>query len=509
MKAKDQVKRAALNKAVDYLLEDPEHNAAKLLDAIDKILPRSVMGSQRDFIRTQLSEGTAGYGIIKQVMNLNPDMRDRFVHTAVVDATLLAWQKQEEMRISENCNIPWALLMDPTSACNLHCVGCWAADYGNQLNLSYEDLDSIVCQANELGTHFFLFTGGEPLVRKHDIIKLCEAHPDSLFSAFTNATLIDEQFCQDMVRVANFVPAISIEGNEQTTDARRGQGTFSKISNALELLRQYKLPFGASCCYTSQNAETIGSEAYVDWLAEQGCLFEWIFTYMPIGKSAPVDLIATAKQREDMYHFVREVRAKKPIFLMDFWNDGEYVGGCIAGGRRYLHINAAGDIEPCAFAHYSDSNIHDTKLLDALKKPLFAGYRDAQPFNDNLLRPCPMLDNAGALAQLVEAVGAKSTDYSAQESADELCAKCAPAAEKWAPVAHRLWTDEQSNMYEKRITINQGMADSDVDKFERLGRPGRTAADPQEVNLDTADDSYESLAEWRAEKYDQLMTAEK
>lgn len=196
------------------------------------------------------------------------------------------------------------------------------------------------------------------------------------------------------------------------------------------------------------------------------------FTYMPIGKSAPVDLMATAKQREDMYHFVREVRAKKPIFLMDFWNDGEYVGGCIAGGRRYLHINATGDIEPCAFAHYSDSNIHDTKLLDALAKPLFAGYRDAQLLNDDL-----------------------PIDYTAQESADELCAKCAPAAEKWAPVAHRLWTDEQSNMHEKRITINQGMANSDVDKFERLGHPGRTAADPQEVNLDTADDSYESLAE--------------
>ena len=117
------------------------------------------------------------------------------------------------------------------------------------------------------------------------------------------------------------------------------------------------------------------------------------FHLYPRGKEAKIDLLATPEQREYMYYRVREIRNTKPIFAMDFWNDGEYVKGCIAGGRRYLHINAAGDVEPCAFVHYSNVNIHDTTLLDALRSPLFMAYRARQPFNQNHLRPCPLLDN--------------------------------------------------------------------------------------------------------------------
>ena len=72
--------------------------------------------------------------------------------------------------------------------------GCWAAEYGNKLNMTYAEMDSVIQQANALDTYFFLFSGGEPLVRKKDIIKLCEAHPDCQFTAFTNGTPIDETF---------------------------------------------------------------------------------------------------------------------------------------------------------------------------------------------------------------------------------------------------------------------------------------------------------------------------
>lgn len=100
------------------------------------------------------------------------------------------------MRKIHNCNIPWLILMDPTSACNLHCTGCWAAEYGNKLNLTYEELSDVVKQSKELGVYFYMFTGGEPLVRKNDIIKLCEEHHDCQFLAFTNGTLVDEAFAR-------------------------------------------------------------------------------------------------------------------------------------------------------------------------------------------------------------------------------------------------------------------------------------------------------------------------
>lgn len=240
-------------------------------------------------------------------------------------------------------------------------------------------------------------------------------------------------------------PAISIEGDAASTDARRGRGTYDKVVAAMRLLKEKKLVFGASLCYTSQNADVIGSEAYFDFLIDQGCKFAWYFTYMPVGAGAPTDLIATAQQREHMYHQIRKFRndfkTAKPLFTMDFWNDGEYVNGCIAGGRCYLHINANGDIEPCAFIHYSDSNIRTHSLLEAYKRPLFTAYKQDQPFNGNHLRPCPLLDNQGALSDMVHRSGAQSTDMAEKEDVEELSAKCKTAAENWAPVAERLWAE--------------------------------------------------------------------
>ena len=159
------------------------------------------------------------------------------------------------------------------SGCNLKCTGCWAAEYGNLMNLAYEEMDDIVNQGVEMGTYVYLFTGGEPMVRKKDIIRLCEDHPDCVFSTFTNGTLIDEAFAEEMLRVQNFVPAISIEGFEEATDSRRGNGTYQKIIRAMNILREKKLPFGISCCYTSANAEVIGSEAYFDQMIDMGAKF--------------------------------------------------------------------------------------------------------------------------------------------------------------------------------------------------------------------------------------------
>jgi len=171
---------------------------------------------------------------------------------------------------------------------------------------------------------------------------------------------------------------------------------------------------------------------------------------MPLGKDADTSLLATPEQREYMFHWVRKMRDTKPIFLIDFWNDGQYVNGCIAGGRSYLHINAAGDVEPCAFIHYSNVNIKDTSLLEALRSPLFKQYAINQPFNENHLRPCPLLDNSGKLAEMVKAAGAYSTQPIDREDVDDLTAKCVQAAERWAPVAEKLWAGEMPHYLESK-----------------------------------------------------------
>jgi len=444
---------AALRKVYDWLEKDPKNRLPRLGAHIDRFIPEnSTLSGQMNAIRSVLDDPDNNwYRLLLDVFtNIDSGVRRAIFENFVINATVRFSEIHDRLTEQYNCNIPWAVLMDPTSACNLHCQGCWAAEYGNKLNLTFEELDDIIRQANKLGCHFFLFSGGEPLVRKDDIIKLCKAHPDSMFSAFTNATLIDDVFADEMLSVKNFVPAISAEGFEESTDSRRGQGTYQKIIKAMDILKRKRLPFGISACYTSENVNDVGSEEYFDKMIDWGAKFCWFFTYMPVGKQAVPGLMVTAEQRRFMYEQIRKFRKTKPIFTMDFWNDGEYSryrekngpgypGGCIAGGRRYLHINANGDIEPCAFIHYSDSNIREKTLLEALCSPLFMAYRREQPFNENMLRPCPVLDNPGALTKIVMESQAKSTDYMDRENAGEYSDKCVEKAERWAPVADELW----------------------------------------------------------------------
>ena len=471
--------RAALNKLVDYVSEDPEARIPKLMDTVDRYVPANVFPTQRRAFRSAIDSRSNWYQLMMRVFDLNPEVASRLIKCFLVDANVLAWPVQEKKRDELGCNVPWAILLDPTSACNLRCTGCWAAEYGHALNLSYEDICSIIDQGRELGVHVYIYTGGEPLVRKADLIRICERYPDCAFLCFTNATLIDEAFCQDMIRVANFVPAISAEGNEHTTDERRGDGTYAKIERAMDLLRAHDLPFGISCCWTRANADAVATEENMDWMIEKGALFCWYFHFMPVGRAASADLMPTPEQRERMYRFVREMRGVKPLFTLDFQNDGEFVGGCIAGGRRYLHINAAGDVEPCVFIHYANANIHDVSLLDALRSPLFMKYYEGQPFNTNHLRPCPMLENPDDLPRMVAETGARSTDLVEQETPEQLREKTAPAAAAWAPVAERLWADEADPLHETRQRWNEGQAETDVTRLARLGRDLRTQPEPQ------------------------------
>ncbi len=440
MDMKTWVASKGFQQACKYIGKDPETNIPKLMELVDKFAGDSYQ-AQRDAIRKVVNDPDSNWFrlICSLWEDVDSEVLCKLFSNFIINANFYGWDIQEKARQKYGCNIPWAILMDPTSACNLHCTGCWAAEYGNKLNLSLEELDDIICQGRDMGVYFYIYTGGEPLVRKKDLITLCERHPDCEFLSFTNGTLIDEAFADEMLRVKNFIPAISLEGDETTTDSRRGAGTYQKVMHAIELLHERKLIYGISSCYTSVNWDAISSREYFQKLIDLGCLFIWYFHYMPVGNDASPELLPTPEQRRAVLERIRHNRATMPLFAMDFQNDAQYVGGCIAGGRRYLHINANGDMDPCVFIHYSDSNIREKTLLEAMRSPLFMAYHNGQPFNDNMLRPCPMLENPEKLRRIVADSGAHSTDPMSPETAEHLCSKCDGYAACWAPVAEQLW----------------------------------------------------------------------
>lgn len=448
MGLKDFAERKAVDAFVKHELtkleKDPQGTFINLMGYAkkmnvfeDETFNKAIMVAEDD------NNGWTKYGI-DIAKNIDRNILYKTLMNFGYEASLYGSKIREKYREEWGTNLPWTILFDPTSACNLHCIGCWAAEYGDKLNLSFEEMDSIVQQGKDMGIYFYLVTGGEPLVRKDDLIKLADKHNDCCFHIFTNGTLIDKAFCEEVKRVGNMNFAVSLEGYEDDNDFRRGKGVYKRVIDAMKLMKEEGILFGNAVCYTSKNVDTVTSDEFLKLLIDNGSKLIWYFHYMPVGKDAVVDLLPTPEQRKYMVRRIEELRSKDAdpaILAFDFQNDGRLINGCIAGGKDYMHINANGDVEPCVFIHYSSANIRDTSIKDALAQPLFMAYKENQPFNNNHFRPCPMLENPEVLRKMVKETGAKSTDLIAAEDVEELCSKCDHYAEHWKQTADELWDE--------------------------------------------------------------------
>lgn len=269
--------RTAASLGIDVLLKkvnrnDREGEMLKLVDIMEKFMEGDELELDYDWIRRLVgNKDTALNDYLNRGLDeLDPHVIKTTALNLGFEAMLSGTKTMHAMRKEHGCNIPWLILMDPTSACNLHCTGCWAAEYGNKLNLSYDEMSDIVRQGKELGIHFYMFTGGEPLVRRDDIIKLCKEHKDCEFLAFTNGTLVDQAFCDEMKSVGNLMLAISLEGSPEVNDFRRGEGVYGRVMDAMDLLKENGLIFGTSICYTSKNCESVTSKEFIDLMVDKG-----------------------------------------------------------------------------------------------------------------------------------------------------------------------------------------------------------------------------------------------
>lgn len=433
-----------LEQGVKLILNNPEKNIPRLIAVAEKLARDPYHREMVANVKRVLEDRNSNWYQFAQrlLTQTHPNIRQRLAMDFFVNSTFIGVPRQKEWAAKLGVAVPWAILMDPTEKCNLNCLGCWAGDYQRAQELDFATMDRIVTEGEKLGINFIVLSGGEPLLRRDDIIRLAEKHPDQVFHLFTSGTLIDQKFVDDMVRLGNITVALSLEGFEERTDSRRGKGVFAKVMQAMDLMRAAGAVYGVSVTYSRNNTEELGSDAFVDMLVDKGVAFGWYFTYIPIGKDVDLEMMATPSQRAWMFERIQYFRRTKPIFLVDFWNDGEASNGCIAGGRRYFHINAAGEVEPCAFVHYSTCNIKDVSLVEALQNPLFRAYQKRQPFNQNLRRPCPLIDNPEMLRDIVAESGARSTQLHSDETAAEFAAKLAPYARAWGEVADRIWEEE-------------------------------------------------------------------
>ncbi len=301
------------------------------------------------------------------------------------------WQKR-------GVRVPPIIIFSITHMCNLECTGCYAKSFlgesagechgaatpafararGNDAaarpELSDDKLRSIVAEATGLGVSFFVIAGGEPLMREA-ILDIAERNPRVVFLMFTNGLLLDEAMVDRIDRLKNIVPLISLEGSAEQTDQRRGPGTYEQLMSAMERLRRRGVFFGCSLTLTSRNFSTIFSEEYVDGLQAAGCRIFLLADYTPVEEGTE-DWVLSPEQREQVAARVQELRGRrKAVFVAVPWDEQE-VGGCLSAGRGFVHINASGAVEPCPFAPFSDTDLTEASLLEALKSPFLARLRE-------------------------------------------------------------------------------------------------------------------------------------
>ncbi|MDO5831258.1 MAG: radical SAM protein [Methanobrevibacter sp.] len=303
-------------------------------------------------------------------------------------------------------NIPAFLIASITSSCNLHCTGCYSrannacSDDAPLNQLSGEEWGDIFNEAKDLGISFIVLAGGEPMLREDVILKASD-FPEILFPIFTNGTMLDEDYLKLLDKHRNLVPILSIEGDEEVTDSRRGEGVYSKLVDSMELMKKNNIIFGASLTFTKDNLSTLLSDEYIEILHDFGCKVIFFIEYVPVNGET-IELAPSDNERELLFNEINRLRKEyDDMLFLSFPGDEKTSGGCLAAGRGFFHINSHGGAEPCPASPYSDINVKDTSLLEALNSKLFKSLRDGGLLMDDHEGGCVLFENEDEVKKLL------------------------------------------------------------------------------------------------------------
>lgn len=440
------LKNYTKEKALSYLLSMATSSSDDTLvkmTHIMELLPKKQYYKDRiRWIRGLIRDRHPSIEFPRRILrDLHPNQRDKWISNLAINHLLNGTNKRKEWADTNGFYPPSTVVISPTMRCNLKCYGCYAGDYKKSLELSLDEIDSVLDQMKEMGIYFAVISGGEPFYME-GIFEIFKKHSDMAFLVFTHGGLIDEAMVERLVDAGNVMPAFSLEGYRQETDERRGTGHFDKVMHAMELLKAAGLSYCGSFTHSRKNTGIITNPEFIDMLLDKGVFALWLFSYIPVGRKPDPDLMPTPEQRDQLRRTVIDYRATKPMLFVDFWNDGPMISGCLAGGRKYFHINANGDIEPCVFCHVAVDNIRRTTLKEALSSPFFRKIRQRQGEHDNLLRPCMLIDQPEVGRDVFSTEGAYATHDGAEEIFTGLASDMDEYSAAYGEIADPAWEEE-------------------------------------------------------------------
>jgi len=414
-KFKNYTTKQTVNLILKALGNTSDENLIRLTYAAERIAPK--FKPEIGKVRKMFEEKAPAYFLAQKALKeIHPNVRDKMVLNFMINYMLLGPKNRENFQKKEGIPCPATIVISPTMRCNLRCTGCYAGDYSKKDDLPYEYVDKVITEAKEMGTYFYVISGGEAFVRD-DMLDIYKKHNDAAFMIYTNGTFIDRDMAFKLQELGNVAPAISVEGLKKETNERRGKEVWEKVMQAMDNCKEARLIYGFSITPTKYNTEIVYSD--------------------------------------ELY-----LRNRYPVFIGDFWNDGMHVNGCIAGGRQYFHVNVRGDYEPCVFTHCATHNVRNATLREALASPLFKAIRKRQPYSDNLMLPCMIIDSPKVLREVVKECNA----YPTHGNAHTVLTKCAKHLDKYSKEYAALCQP----FWEKVYVKDEGMPETIPKKLEEV-----------------------------------------
>ena len=284
--------------------------------------------------------------------------------------------KIREGYLKQDINIPAFLIASITADCNLNCAGCYSKANNNAHHtpLEADQWEDIFKQARELGISFIVLAGGEPMMRE-DVLLKARNFPEILFPVFTNGTLMNDSYLELFDKNRNLIPILSIEGDRDITDSRRGEGVYGQITDSMQLIKENYLIFGASVTITKENLEYAVSDDFIKELKDFGCKVVFFIEFVPVDGND--DLAPSDEERDVLMEKIANLRKEnEEMLFMSFPGDEKESGGCLAAGRGFFHINYHGGAEPCPASPYSNINVRDASILEVLESGFFKSLRE-------------------------------------------------------------------------------------------------------------------------------------
>ena len=324
---------------------------------------------------------------------------------------MLSVQKHKR-RLRRGEVFPPFLYVSIINSCNLRCQGCWVDVAAKQETIKPDAFHKLIREAQAMGNVFFGIVGGEPFLHPHLLDMLAE-HPDCYFQVFTNGQFITDEKAKRMRQLGNVTPLISVEGNLIVSDVRRGRaGVLTKTMQGVQNCLNNKVFTGVCTSLCQTNIDDLLTEPWIDRLIDMGVMYTWFHVYRPMGPNASHELCLTPEQQVDLRKFVVEMRAKKPIIIIDAYFDGEGQALCPAATGITHHINPWGDVEPCPIVQFTRESIHSSAEDPRPLKEKIMGsafLHDFRQLAQSTTRGCIVLERPDLLKALVEKHGARDS----------------------------------------------------------------------------------------------------